>query len=63
MRIFREEANKLSEPVPARRRSSISDEELVKLAEKLGMKSSGKSREELIEEIVKKAREKGLLED
>ena len=41
----------------------IDRETLLKLAEKLGVSSENKSEQELIEEIVKKAKEKGLLEE
>ncbi len=41
----------------------IDDETLYKLAEKLGVETRGKSRDELVEEVLRKAREKGLLEE
>ncbi len=41
----------------------IDKETLLKLAEKLGVSSENKSEKELIGEILKKAKEKGLLEE
>ena len=61
VRIFREESQKLTSEEPESRRSSVSDEELKKLAEKLGVSTEGKSRDQLIEEVLSKAREKGLI--
>lgn len=40
---------------------NITEEELKRLAEKLGVETGGKNREELIDQIIEKAREKGLL--
>ena len=45
------------------RASKLSEEELEKLAAKLGVKTEGRSREEVIDEIIEKAREKGLLSE
>ncbi|MEB3860943.1 MAG: twin-arginine translocase TatA/TatE family subunit [Desulfurococcales archaeon] len=45
------------------RSSKVDDETLLKLADKLGVDSKGKSRDELVEEIVRKAKSKGLLEN
>ncbi|MGB9709263.1 MAG: twin-arginine translocase TatA/TatE family subunit [Infirmifilum sp.] len=69
VRIFREESQKITSSIEeststktsASSASSLSDEDLKKLAEKLGVKSEGKSREELINEVIKKAKEKGLI--
>ena len=64
VRIFREEASKLTKPAtepPKEEGVEITDEQLTKLAEALGINSSGKTREELAAEIIKKAKEKGLL--
>lgn len=65
VRIFREESQKLTstveEAATSTSRTSISDEELAKLAEKLGVKTEGKSKEEVVEEVIKKAKEKGLI--
>ncbi len=64
IRIFREESQKITssaEEAPKTTQSSISDEDLRRLAEKLGVKTEGKSREELVEEVLKKAKEKGLI--
>lgn len=62
VRIFREEASKLTETTtPPPKKVEITDEQLAKLAEALGINSSGKTREELAAEIIKKAKEKGLL--
>jgi sec-independent protein translocase protein TatA len=62
VRIFREESQKITsmeESKPSS--SSISDEDLKKLAEKLGVFTEGKSREQLVEEVIKKAKEQGLI--
>jgi sec-independent protein translocase protein TatA len=40
---------------------SISDEDLKKLAEKLGISAEGKSKEELVKEVLEKAKERGLI--
>lgn len=69
VRIFREESQKLTSSVEetttakpsATSTASLSDEDLKKLAEKLGVKTEGKSKDELVDEIVKKAKEKGLI--
>jgi len=65
VRIFREEASKLSgmatAPPAKEEKVEITDDQLAKLAEALGINSSGKTREELAAEIIKKAKEKGLL--
>ncbi|QOJ79522.1 twin-arginine translocase TatA/TatE family subunit [Infirmifilum lucidum] len=66
VRIFREESQKITSSVeeaaaPKTAASTISDEDLKKLAEKLGVKTEGKSREELVEEVIKRAKEKGLI--
>ncbi len=45
------------------RSSKVDDETLLQIAEKLGVDSKGKTREELVEEIVRKAKSKGLLEN
>jgi len=45
------------------RGKGVDDDTLLKLAEKLGVDSRGKSREELVDEIVRRARDKGLLEN
>lgn len=45
------------------RSSQVDDETLQRLAEKLGVDSQGKTREELVDEIVRKAKSKGLLEN
>jgi sec-independent protein translocase protein TatA len=44
-------------------KSRVDDETLYRLAEKLGVETEGKSRDELVDEVVRKAREKGLLEN
>ncbi|MET1101632.1 MAG: twin-arginine translocase TatA/TatE family subunit [Pyrodictiaceae archaeon] len=41
----------------------IDDTTLIKLAEKLGVQAEGKTREQLIEAIIKEAKKKGLLEE
>lgn len=41
--------------------SKIDEETLHRLAEKLGIDDKGKSKEELVEEILNKAKEKGLV--
>lgn len=45
------------------RQGNISDEELEKLAAKLGVKTEGRKKEEVINEIIEKAREKGILSE
>ncbi|MEM4761361.1 MAG: twin-arginine translocase TatA/TatE family subunit [Thermofilum sp.] len=62
VRVFREESQKLTSEEPQEsRKPSVSDEELKKLAEKLGIASEGKTKEQLIEEVIAKAKEKGLI--
>ena len=62
VRIFREEASRLSEPVKTTPKKEESGEsELVKVAKALGIETEGKSEEELRAEISKKMKEKGLL--
>ncbi|MEZ0345177.1 MAG: twin-arginine translocase TatA/TatE family subunit [Infirmifilum sp.] len=66
VRIFREESQKLTSSVeeassPKSSTTSLSDEELRKLAEKLGVTAEGKSKEELVQEVIQKAKEKGLI--
>ena len=46
-----------------REKRSIDDETLYRLAEKLGVETKDKDRDELVEEVLRKAKEKGLLED
>jgi sec-independent protein translocase protein TatA len=59
VRIFREESQKITSMEESK--PSISDEDLKKLAEKLGVSTEGKSREQLVEEVIKKAKEQGLI--
>jgi len=40
---------------------SISDEDLKKLAEKLVISAEGKSKEELVKEVLEKAKKRGLI--
>jgi sec-independent protein translocase protein TatA len=63
VRIFREESQKITSMEESKPSSSpsISDEDLKKLAEKLGVSTEGKSREQLVEEVIKKAKEQGLI--
>jgi len=65
VRIFREESRKLSEPPKSEsslpQKGKVTEEQLAKLADALGVEKEGKIREELIEEIIEKAKEKGLL--
>lgn len=62
VRVFREESQKLtSEELRESKKLSVSDEELKKLAEKLGIASEGKTKEQLVEEVIAKAKEKGLV--
>ena len=42
-------------------RESVDPETLKKLAEKLGVSTEGKSRDEIINEVIKRAKEKGLI--
>lgn len=59
VRIFREESQKIVSAEESK--PSISEEELKKLAEKLGISTEGKSKEQLAEEVIKKAKEQGLI--
>ncbi|HDI31194.1 MAG TPA: twin-arginine translocase TatA/TatE family subunit [Thermofilum sp.] len=44
------------------RRKKVSDEELINvLAKKLGVSKEGKEKEEILREVLKKAKEKGLI--
>ncbi len=61
VRIFREETSKIT-TMDKVEKGSISDEELKKIAEKLGVSTTGKTREQLISEVISKAREKGLID-
>ena len=61
VRIFREESQKITSMEESKPSSSISDEDLKKLAEKLGVSAEGKSREQLAEEVIRKAKEQGLI--
>lgn len=64
VRVFREETQKVTSSVEESRTTtseSITDEDLRKLAEKLGVETSGKSRDELVKEVIQKAKEKGLI--
>jgi len=51
----------LSTATPEESKSKIDDATLVKLAEKLGVSTEGKSRDVLVQEVVEKAKEKGLI--
>ena len=65
VRIFREESRKLTEPTKSEssspKKGKVTEEQLTKLADALGIEKEGKTREELIEEIIEKAKKKGLL--
>lgn len=61
VRIFREESQKMMSTEESKPSSSISDEDLRKLAEKLGVSTEGKIREQLAEEVIKKAKEQGII--
>lgn len=62
VRVFREESQKLtSGETETSKKPSVSEEELKKLAEKLGISSEGKTKEQLAEEVIAKAKEKGLI--
>jgi len=62
VRIFRQESERITSAEESKPSSpSFSEEDLRKLAEKLGVSMEGKSREQLIEEIIKKAKEQGLI--
>ncbi len=52
--IEEEEAKKLRE-------GSIDEETLKKIAERLGIETEGKSRDKLIEEVIREAEKKGLI--
>ncbi len=41
----------------------VDDETVRRLAEKLGIETEGKSRDKLVEEVVREARKRGLLEE
>lgn len=43
------------------RGKEVDEETLKKLAEKLGVEAEGKSKEELVDEVLEKAKEKGLI--
>jgi len=45
------------------RTERMDDETLIKLAKKLGVETRGRSREQIVEEVIRRAREKGILED
>lgn len=62
VRVFREESQKLTSEEPKTGgKTSISDEDLKKLAEKLGIETEGKTKEQLVEEVIARAKEKGLI--
>jgi sec-independent protein translocase protein TatA len=66
VRIFREETQKAASTVEeaSKQRTaspSISDEDLKRLAEKLGVQAEGKSKDDLVKEVLEKAKEKGLI--
>ncbi len=71
VRVFREESRKLSDEETATlksiqrevasKESSVSDEDLKKLAKILGVEAENKSRDELVQEIVEKAKKQGLI--
>jgi len=66
VRVFREETQKVTSSVEEASKkqettTAISDEDLKKLAEKLGVQTEGKSKEELVKEVLEKAKEKGLI--
>jgi sec-independent protein translocase protein TatA len=56
-------SGEVSREIPEKkiRSGKITDEELKKLAVKLGVDTEGKKREEIIDQVIEKAREKGLL--
>ncbi len=70
VRVFREESRKITEEdtatlkaiqKEASKSSGVSDEELKKLAKILGVETENKSRDELVNEIVEKAKKQGLI--
>ena len=66
VRVFREETQKVTSSVEEASKKKetttiISDEDLKKLAEKLGVQTEGKTKEDLIKEVIEKAKEKGLI--
>lgn len=62
VRVFREESQKLtSGETEEKKKPSVSEEELKKLAEKLGVTTEGKTKEQIAEEVIAKAKEKGLV--
>ncbi|AJB42278.1 Twin-arginine translocation protein TatA [Thermofilum adornatum 1505] len=66
IRVFKEETQRaMSSDEEASKKQetnlSIADEDLKKLAEKLGISAEGKSKEELVKEVLEKAKEKGLI--
>ncbi len=56
-----EEERRRSGREERRGESRIDDETLRRLAEKLGVEPEGKSRDELLDEVIRKAKEKGLI--
>ncbi len=51
----------LDTTTPEESKSKIDDATLAKLAEKLGVSTEGKSRDVLVQEVIEKAKEKGLI--
>lgn len=49
--------------IPAQMKKEVDQDTLKRLAEKLELNTEGKNEEELLKEIINKAKEKGLLED
>ncbi len=58
--LYDEEAISAAERVKGKGKE-VDEETLKKLAEKLGVETEGKSKEELIDEVLEKAKEKGLI--